>query len=130
MDDYVKLRRLTRPSEREVAATFERFGELMAEARMAGRVVFCLHDEDGRAEPSYWTVQATEQGVATLAQRAEEADLQVTTKADTWWRIADGRLSPLEAFVRGKLYVEGNIGLAKRLVKNLAGAGELPAWLW
>jgi putative sterol carrier protein len=61
----------------------------------------------------------------------ERPDVEIITRAETWWEIADGRLSPLEAFVKGRLRVRGKIELAKRifLVDLAAAPAELPAWL-
>ena len=41
------------------------------------------------------------------------------TRSETWQEIACGKLSPIEAFVSGKLRVRGDTELGKRLVKEL-----------
>jgi hypothetical protein len=47
-------------------------------------------------------------------------DLEIVTRAQTWDRIADGSLSPLEAFLGGQLRLRGDSELAKRIVRHLA----------
>jgi putative sterol carrier protein len=57
--------------------------------------------------------------------------VEIITEAETWWEIAERRLSPLEAFVTGRLRVRGNIERAKRvfLVDLAAAPTKLPDWL-
>jgi len=57
--------------------------------------------------------------------------VEIITRAETWWEIAEARLSPLEAFVTGRLRVRGNLERAKTvfLIDLAAGPAKLPEWL-
>jgi putative sterol carrier protein len=44
----------------------------------------------------------------------------VVVRHETWRQIAQGKLSPFEAFITGRLLVGGDIELAKRLVQHLS----------
>jgi putative sterol carrier protein len=44
----------------------------------------------------------------------------VVGRHETWLQIAQGKLSPFEAFITGRLLVGGDTELAKRLVQHLS----------
>jgi len=50
-----------------------------------------------------------------------DADLEVITSAETWNEIASGRLSPLDAFVDGKLRLRGDLPVGIKVLSHLAG---------
>lgn len=54
------------------------------------------------------------------ARRVSKPDVRIVVRQDAWLEIAQGKLSPFDAFVSGRLQVGGDIGLAKRLVKHLS----------
>ena len=58
--------------------------------------------------------------VETLAAGDGEPDVIVVLSRETWLAIAQGRLAPYEALVKGRLRVGGDLGLAKRVTKHLS----------
>jgi len=82
-------------------------------------------------ESMVWSVVVDEDGGRAASGPSGQADVEVITQAETWWAMAEGRLSPLDAFLSGRMRVRGNIELAKRifLVDLAAGSAELPEWL-
>lgn len=83
----------------------------------------------GPSESQTWSVELGSKGVkaakgakpARSARRKDGApDVEIVTRAQTWDDIAEGALSPLEAFVTGKLRLRGDAELAKRIVRELA----------
>lgn len=132
MDSYVRLQKLTEPSRPELATTFQRLAEILSKTTNGRplQLQFSILDKDSE-EPTQWSVAITKEGGAVAQKAAERPDVEIITAADTWWQIADGRLSPLEAFITGRLRVRGNIERAKRvfLVDLASAPGKLPDWL-
>lgn len=132
MDSYVRLQKLTEPSRPELASTFQRIAEILSKTKNGRplQLQFSILDRDSE-ELTPWSVAITKEGGTVAQKAAERPDVEIITAAETWWQIANGRLSPLEAFTTGRLRVRGNIERAKRvfLVDLAASPGKLPDWL-
>ncbi len=122
MQRYAILRSLVEPAKRDLGATCHRLAELLADAGEQGTVQ--LNVREGEAEHVYSFELGQKQAVNRAVAGPRPPTLQIVTAAETWWPIAEGRLSPLEAFAQGKLRVRGDTALGTRLVRKLAaGAG-------
>lgn len=114
---YASLRPLNEPSLREFERAFERLGELLEKSGERGRLQFQIRSAEARR---YWSFELAAEGCRLRAEPVEKPDVEIITQAETWWQIADGTLSPVEAFGRGKMRIRGDLELAKRLYKKLA----------
>lgn len=129
MNSYVTLRKLTEPTEkereptdRELDATFQRMAELLEGADEEVRVQFQIFSGEKQL---LWYLEPVEQVYQVRAERVDHPEFEIITKSETWWQIAQGSLSPLRAFIQGKMRVRGNIELGKRLLKQLASPEDL-----
>jgi putative sterol carrier protein len=52
---------------------------------------------------------------------ADRPDVEMLTSVETFWQLADGSYSPVEAFLNGRLRVRGDKQLGKRVLRHLAG---------
>jgi putative sterol carrier protein len=69
-----------------------------------------------------WTVDL-KTGTGKVAEGASgTADLEVTANEDTFVDMATGALSPQQAFMKGKLKLKGNMGLAMKLTTVIEAA--------
>ncbi|QFS82403.1 SCP-2 sterol transfer family protein [Roseivivax sp. THAF40] len=50
----------------------------------------------------------------------EEADVTMTSDADTFRQILEGEMNPTAAFMSGKLTIDGDMGMAMKLAGVLA----------
>lgn len=132
MDSYGKLQKLTEPTRPELANTFSRVAEILSKTQKGKplQLQFSLVDGD-EENPTVWSVVIDKSGGKAKQQPAARPDVEIITRPETWWEIAEGRLSPLDAFVTGRLRVQGSIERAKRVfLTDLATeAGPLPEWL-
>lgn len=127
----VRLTKLTEPMRPEIATTFHRVAEILSKKN--GRPLqlqFSILDKEAE-EPTPWSVAITKEGAQVEPKAAERPDVEIITGAETWWEIAEGKLSPLDAFLTGRLRVRGHIERAKRVfLQDLAAApAKLPDWL-
>ena len=131
MDSYVRLQKLTEPTRPALAATFDRVAEILGETQKRPlQLQFSLVD-GGTEESVAWTVAVDKDGGKAAQRASKKPDVEIITREETWWEIANGELPPLEAFVSGRMRVRGNIGLAKRifLIDLAAEPTKLPEWL-
>ena len=73
----------------------------------------------------WWAVYEKSVLCVTCAQNIkigshEKPNLKITTRAQIAKLIAESKISPIEAFGRGKLAIRGDIDLALRLFKHIA----------
>ena len=132
MYSYPRLQKLTEPTRPELATTFNRLAEILSKTQKGKPLQLQFSIVDGDEEkPTAWSVAIDKTGGKAAQKPAAEPDVEIITRAETWWEIAEGRLSPLEAFVTGRLRVQGSIERAKRvfLVDLAAEPGTLPEWL-
>ena len=119
MTDFVKLRDLTGPEEQDLGQTIERMAELLKSSGETGRVQFRFIDKEPGRD---WCLELRGRQGAARAERLDGPNLEVITRAKTWWGIAKGTLSPLDALLQGKLRIRGDAELGKRLLRHLAAA--------
>jgi putative sterol carrier protein len=119
MNSYFRLRSLTGPTERDLGTTFQRMAELLEGSDERARLQFRILN-GGRQLG--WCLELAPQACQVRAEIIDHPDFEIITKAETWWQIAGGLLSPLRAFTQGKMRVRGNIELGKRLLQQLASS--------
>ena len=120
MRAYAKLRRLTQRREEDLGETFTRLGDALRNSGRSGRVQCTIL---GPGEPRRWTLEVGERESRVKGEGTNAPDLEIITRETTWWDIADGSLSPLDAFRSGKLRILGDTNLGSHLLK-LAGDGK------
>lgn len=112
---YAKLTRLGEPGA-EVGRSFERMAELLAGSPETGIVQFQILSGDRRLS---WCLEMTGKECRVSTEPVAGPDLDVLVREETWRHIAEGGLSPIEAFGRGKMRIRGNIELATRIYERL-----------
>lgn len=70
-----------------------------------------------------WVVDLKNGNGSVKAGRAAKADLTLTVSDDDFVMLAEGKLNPQQAFMRGKLKLKGNMGLAMKLGAVIKAAG-------
>lgn len=122
MTVYAKIRPLTEPRQADVEQTFHRLAGLLSESGEQAAVRFTLLAPTGDRAHGQWTLGLSGWECRVLDDDAPRAcDAEFITREATWWQIAEGRLSPLDAFVQGRLRVLGDTELATRLLRKASG---------
>jgi SCP-2 sterol transfer family len=114
--------RLTEANERDLGDTFERLAALIGESRLRARVHFGIVDGDDLFADAVrsWSLDLGTDGCLVRAERAPDPDLEVLASEETWWLIAEGALSPLEAFRKGAIRVRGDLKVAARFARQVS----------
>lgn len=113
--------RLTEANERDLGNTFERLATLIGGSQLRARVHFGIVDGDTLYTDAMrsWSLDLDTDGCLVRAERAPDPDLEVLVSEETWWQIAEGALSPLEAFTKGAMRVRGDLRVARRFATLL-----------
>jgi len=119
MDSYVTLRNLTEHREIDLNATFTRMAEFLEKSGEHARVQFRILKDARRL---FWCLELDKDACKVNTNKTDQPGLEIVTRAETWWQIAQGSLSPLEAFLQGKMRIRGDVELGKRLMKQLASS--------
>jgi SCP-2 sterol transfer family len=99
----------------DVGPTFVRLGELIGSSEKAS-LSFRIADD---VNTQTWALEIGPDGCAVTPQPTMRPDVEVLLEPETWRRIADGSVSPLEAFGIGKMRVRGDIQIALRVFRQL-----------
>ena len=63
-----------------------------------------------------WTVDVDD-GKVTVTENGAEADVTISSSAETFLKIANGEQNPTTAYMSGKLKIKGDMGAAMKLQK-------------
>jgi putative sterol carrier protein len=69
-------------------------------------------------DPLVVTIKKTGKKVKLL-RNDDEAELEILSKPECWWKILSGQLSPVEAFLTHRLRVRGNVEVAKKILLEI-----------
>jgi hypothetical protein len=123
MAAYAKLRPLTEPREESLDQTFHRLAYSLRNSGKTATVQCTILVGDA---PRRWTLDLLGSDSRLQREPVQRPDLEIITRDTTWWEIAEGRLSPLEAFRQGRLRILGDTELGSHLLE-LAGDGGTAA---
>lgn len=120
MATYARVRRLTNQRDKDIGQTFLSLVELLKKSRITGTLrCTILVDDKSRS----WTFELRGRDCRLHRDAATVPDLEIITREATWWEIADGRLSPLDAFTQGQMRILGDTALGSRLLRHVAESG-------
>ena len=129
---FAKLPRLAgaraslKPSERGFDLAFKNLAARLKRTPERSRVQVRLAAPQGGID---WTISMAD-GTATVSRGAvEKPDLRIVLPEDDGWAIAQGKVSPVEVYLMGRMRIGGDCALAKRLYKRLAGKGDTEVFL-
>jgi putative sterol carrier protein len=129
MSDYPRLKRLftnkaaaKEASAADVASSMESAAKLLKRGNDVGTVELrVLGDGAERA----FTFEVLPGDCRVREAGTESPSLRVVLTDATWAEIANGDLSPVDAYLTGRLEVAGDLGFAKRQYAKLISRGDV-----
>lgn len=117
MATYARVRRLTKARHDDIGHTFRRLAELLRNSGHTAtlRCTILIGDESRS-----WTLELSGRDCRVRSAADSVPKLEVITREATWWEIADGRLSPLDAFLQGRMRILGDTELGSRLLRHVS----------
>jgi len=112
---YAKLRPLTEARAEDLDQTFQRLAGLLGDTGKTATVRCTILVGDA---PRHFTLELRDRECRVHGQSMPKPDLEIVTQEKTWWEIAEGRLSPLEAFGQGRLRILGDTALGSQLLRR------------
>ena len=92
---------------------FETLESRVDPAKAAGLTASYRFEIDGSGT---WTVDVDD-GKVTVTENGAEADVTISSSAETFLKIANGEQNPTAAYMSGKLKINGDMGQAMKLQK-------------
>jgi putative sterol carrier protein len=92
---------------------FETLESRVDPAKAAGLTASYRFEIDGSGT---WTVDVDD-GKVTVTENGAEADVTISSSAETFLKIANGEQNPTAAYMSGKLKIKGDMGQAMKLQK-------------
>ena len=115
---YAALKDLTDGGKADLAATFANLASMLEDAGFDVTIEYHIGDDEGYRTFSV-LVASGQSRVA--AEAAAEAHLRIFMSEQTWTEIASGAISPADAFIAGRVRVQGDTSAGTRILKHLAG---------
>ncbi|MCY3573566.1 MAG: SCP2 sterol-binding domain-containing protein [Chloroflexi bacterium] len=103
-----------------VRATFAGMVERFAPEKAAGlsaTIAFNLRGDNGGL---FW-IKIADGAAENGEGGVDSADMTVHASADDWFAVATGELNPMQAFMTGKLKIQGDMGLAMKMQSLFSG---------
>lgn len=126
---YAKLKKLAvtlkagkKPTAKDIDASFIKAAALLK--GMAEHARFQIQLINPRATAN-WCLTLTEDICTVSRTHIDRPEIEIITYKETYWKLATGDLSPVEAFLAGKMEVIGDCKLLFRIYKKLATKGNI-----
>jgi putative sterol carrier protein len=122
---YAPLKRLIEDGEDNLPLSFERLADML---KLSGETADVQVDVVEGRRTRTWLLALRPKRATVSNDAMRRPDVHLIVARETWQRIAEGQLSPLEAFLSGRLRLRGDVSTATRLFKRAAGRGmtEIP----
>ncbi len=113
----LRLKGIAGDKGRGIVDSFEKVARKLERTEERGVVQIRILAED---EEHYWRVEM-EKGECRLHEGSiQKPSLEIITREETWREISEGSLSPMEAFLHGRMRVRGDLKMGIRILKRLA----------
>jgi putative sterol carrier protein len=133
MSEFPRVKRLfprkvqaAEVSASDIAQSIESGAKLLKRGKDVGRLEVRLIGKSGSRS---YTVDVLGGDSRVTQGTSDERDLEIVVSDETWVDIANGDLSPVEAYLTGRMEITGDLGFAKRQyakAMSREAAEELP----
>jgi putative sterol carrier protein len=129
MNEFPKLKRLfsrkvapAKAGASDIAESMETGAKLLKRGKDVGRLEVRLI---GARESRSYTFDVLAGDCRVTQGRSAERDLEVVVSEETWVEIANGDLSPIDAYLAGRMELTGDLEFAKRQYAKAMSRGAV-----
>lgn len=101
-------------TSQEIAAIFEKMVETFDPQKAVGVNATIQFDLGGDSGGQYW-IKIADGKAQSGTGLADSPTMTLRAAADDWAAVVNGQLNPMQAFMSGKLKIQGDMGLALKL---------------
>jgi SCP-2 sterol transfer family protein len=123
VQSYVKLRKLTAQDGEPIEDVLQRGVDELRGLGEEATVELRLIGGENAGARSIYSVRLTSAGAVLHTERTKSPTLVLITTAKAFLDMADGSYSPVQACLDGKLKLQGNADLARRIIRHLGELG-------
>ena len=126
-ESYIKIRKLTAQEGEPIEDILQRGADELGGLGEKATVELRLIGGTGPNAKRIYSMQLTPAGTFLHTESFTNPTLVVITTPEAFHDIAEGSYSPLQAYLDGKLKLQGNAELGRRIIQHLRGSGTLAA---
>ena len=104
-------------TDKHVDEVLSNLAKRLAPGRDEGRFNIDILDGDRRRS---YSVQLKDRNCSVATQAVGKADFEIVLSKETFVEVATGNLSPVDAFLTGRMEVRGDLNFGKRLFARTA----------
>jgi putative sterol carrier protein len=108
------------PTQQEVADVFSKMQERFDPKKAEGVNALIQFDLAGDNGGSYW-LRIADQQLTSGSGPADNPRMTLRATADDFYNMMTGSLNPMQAFMSGKIKIQGDTGLALKLMPLING---------
>ncbi len=124
-DSYIKFRKLTMQDGEPIEDILQRGADELRGLGEKASVELRLIGGADTIAKSIYSMLLTPAGASLHRERFTNPTLVVIMTSSVFHDIADGSYSPLQAYLDGKLKLQGNVELGRRIIQHLRASGTL-----
>jgi putative sterol carrier protein len=121
-ESYVKLRRLSSQEGEPIEKILQRATDELRGLREKASIQLRLVGS-GSTGAQIYSIRLTPTGAHLHADTVTNPTLVVIATTEAFYRMVEGSYSPLQAYLDGKMKLQGNVELGRRVIQHLAGSG-------
>lgn len=106
-------------SNPDLSQIFSKMVETFDASKTGGIDATILFDLGGESGGQYW-LKISANGAETGSGPVENPTMTLKASAEDWIAVATGQSNPMQAFMSGKLKIQGDMGLAMKLQSLLS----------
>ncbi|MFX1345429.1 MAG: SCP2 sterol-binding domain-containing protein [Promethearchaeota archaeon] len=121
MSDFLKFPNLLEKDEKDFDNSLKILANYLASTSQSGCLkITIIEGEDQKS--NYIIFSKANYQITKKSEK--KANLELTLKLENWWKIAQGKISPLELIVRGKMAIRGDLHFGSTVLKEIGINGS------
>ncbi len=116
---FAALKDLTHGGRADLAGTFKNLASMLEDAGFDIAIEYHIGPGDRYRK---FSVRVADGKSTVTSDATPDPHLRIFMSEETWNEIASGSLAPADAFLGGRMRVQGDTSVGVRMLKHLAGA--------
>lgn len=121
MSDFVKLPNLMARGKKEFGSSLTNLSKHLKTLSKSGCIAVSLVDKEN--DDRYF-ITFSKNKSSVSRKTTKKPNLEIFLRSENWWKIANGKMSPLDLVLAGKLRIKGDIHFGTMILKTIGRRGK------